>query len=137
MRFAVLSLLLAGLASAFAIDAYARLNANAGSKLPLAHMVFFTLKDHSKESREKFVAGCEKYLKEIPGSIHFSLGEQAQDVEEPVVSVRDFDVALHVIFENKEARDVYLVHPQHKAFVAEFRPIFEKVRVFDSYIVKK
>ena len=28
----------------------------------LAHMVFFTLKDHSKASRNKFVAGCEKYL---------------------------------------------------------------------------
>jgi hypothetical protein len=134
MRFAVICCLLVALTSALAIDAVARLTSNA--QRPLAHMVFFTLKDHSKGSREKFAAGCEKYLKEIPGAIHFSLGEQAEDVEEPVVSVRDFDVALHVIFENKAARDAYLVHTKHKAFVAEYRPSFEKVRVFDSYIVK-
>jgi len=135
MRIAVIGLLLVALTSALAIDAAARFASNA--QLPLAHMVFFTLKDHSKESREKLVAGCEKYLKDIPGAIHFSLGEQAQDVEEPEVSVRDFDVALHVIFENKAARDSYLVHPKHKAFVAEFRPDFGKVRVFDSYITKQ
>jgi hypothetical protein len=134
MRFAVICILLVALTSALAIDAVARLGSR--SK-PLAHMVFFTLKDHSGESRERFAASCEKYLKEIPGAIHFSVGEQAADVEEPVVSVKDFDVALHVIFEDKAARDTYLVHPQHKAFVEENRPLFEKVRVFDSYIVKK
>lgn len=135
MKFAVICALLFTLTSALAIDAVARLTA--APPLPLAHMVFFTLKDHSKESRAKFVASCEKHLKSIPGAIHFSLGEQAEDVEEPVVSVRDFDVALHVIFEDKAARDTYLVHPQHKAFVEENRPFFEKVRVFDSYVVKK
>jgi len=135
MRFAVICFLLVSLTSVLAIDAVARLASKA--PLPLAHMVFFTLKDHSKESRAKFVASCEKYLKEIPGTIHFSLGEQAEDVEEPVVSVRDFDVALHVIFEDKSARDIYLVHPKHKAFVEENRPLFEKVRVFDSYVVKR
>ena len=135
MKFAAICALLFAVTSALALDAVARLAA--APQLPLAHMVFFTLKDHSKESREKFVASCEKHLKSIPGSIHFSLGEQAEDVEEPVVSVRDFDVALHVIFEDKAARDTYLVHPQHKAFVEENRPLFEKVRVFDSYVVKK
>lgn len=135
MRIAVVCLLFVATTSALAVGAAVRFAA--ASPLPLAHMVFFTLKDHSKESRAKFVAGCERYLKEIPGSIHFSLGEQAEDVEEPEVSVRDFDVALHVIFENKQARDAYLVHPKHQEFVAKYRPEFEMVRVFDSYVVKR
>jgi hypothetical protein len=99
----------------------------------LAHMVFFTLKDHSKESREKFVASCQKYLADHEGTAYFSVGTIAEDVEEPV-SVRDFDVALHVVFQDKAARDSYLEHPRHKQFVEENKDFFAKVRVFDSYL---
>src|SRR5258707_14386455 len=89
----------------------------------LAHMVFFTLKDHSNEARERFVASCEKYLTGHKGTVSFSVGVIAQDVEEPV-SVRDFDVALHVVFEDKAARDGYLAHPRHTRFVEENKPSF-------------
>jgi len=99
----------------------------------LAHMVFFTLKDHSKESREAFAASCEKYLKDIEGSVYFSVGLIAEDVEEPV-SVKDWDVALHVVFKDKETKAKYLDHPQHKQFVEANRAQFAKVRVFDSYL---
>lgn len=99
----------------------------------LAHMVFFTLKDHSKESREAFAASCEKYLKDIEGSVYFSVGLIAEDVEEPV-SVKDWDVALHVVFKDKETKAKYLDHPQHKQFVETNRAQFAKVRVFDSYL---
>lgn len=99
----------------------------------LAHMVFFTLKDHSKESRDAFVASCHKYLANHEGVRYFSIGEIAQDVEEPV-SVRDFDVALHLVFENKAAEFTYQKSERHTQFVAENKAKFEKVRVFDSYI---
>ena len=99
----------------------------------LAHMVFFTLKDHSKESRDRFVASCQKHLGGHKGTASFSVGIIAEDVEEPV-SVRDFDVALHVVFEDKASRDVYLEHPRHKQFVEENKASFAKVRVFDSYL---
>lgn len=104
----------------------------AGSRL--AHMVFFTLKDHSGEAREKFVASCHKYLGGHEGTVYFSVGVIAEYVEEPGVSVRDFDVALHLVFENKEARDKYLTDPRHVKFVAENKESFAKVRVFDSYL---
>jgi len=97
-------------------------------------LVFFTLKDHSKESRDRFVASCRTHLTGHEGTVSFSVGVIAEDVEEPV-SVRDFDVALHVVFENKAARDVYLEHPRHERFVAENKSSFDKVRVFDSYLV--
>ncbi|MDR3633987.1 MAG: Dabb family protein [Isosphaeraceae bacterium] len=104
------------------------------SEPQLAHMVFFALKDHSPESRKAFAASCEKYLKDIEGSVYFSVGIIAEDVEEPV-SVKDWDVALHVVFRDKETKAKYLEHPQHKEFVEANRAQFAKVRVFDSYLV--
>ncbi len=101
----------------------------------LAHMVFFTLKDGSKESVEKFVAACEKHLTKHEGTDYFSVGTRALDVEEPP-SVKDFDVALHVVFANKDARDKYLKSERHDAFLVDARPAIEKVRVFDSYLAK-
>ena len=99
----------------------------------LAHMVFFTLKDHSAASREEFVASCKKYLTGHEGTVSISFGTIAEDVTEPV-SVRDFDVALHVIFENKAANAAYQKSARHVAFVEENKAKFEKVRVFDSYL---
>jgi len=100
----------------------------------LAHSVFFTLKDQSEAAREKFIASCQKYLTDHEGTVSFSIGTMAQDVEEPGVSVRDFDVALLVVFENKAAKAKYLVHPRHMKFVEENKADFAKVRVFDSYV---
>ncbi len=102
----------------------------------LAHMVFFTLKGQSKEARDAFVASCHKYLAGHQGAVSFSVGVIAEDVVEPV-SVRDFDVALHVVFEDKAARDKYLEHPRHKEFVEDNKAHFAKVRVFDSYLSAK
>jgi hypothetical protein len=102
----------------------------------LAHMVFFTLKDHSPESREKLSASCYKYLASIEGVVYFSVGTGADDVDEPGVSVHDFDVALHAVFESKDAKDKYLKHKNHVQFVGENKATFVKVRVFDSYLKK-
>lgn len=102
----------------------------------LAHMVFFTLKDHSEAAREKFVASCQKYLSKHEGTVYFSVGVITLDLEEPV-SVKDFDVALHVVFEDKAAKAKYLAHPDHDKFVAENKDSFAKVRVFDSYLAPK
>jgi hypothetical protein len=99
-----------------------------------AHMVFFTLKDHSKEARAKFVASCHEYLSGHEGTVSFSVGVIAEDVEEPGVSVRDFDVALHLVFESKDAGKRYQESPRHQKFVAENRDSFAQVRVFDSYL---
>jgi hypothetical protein len=98
-------------------------------------MVFFELKDHSKETRDKLMASCEKYLSSHEGAIYFSVGARASDVDEPV-SVKDFDVALHVVFASKDAKAKYLESQRHSQFVEENRPLFGKVRVFDSYLVK-
>jgi hypothetical protein len=133
VRNALIGLGLTALAAVFALDAVARLAGHAGPRL--AHMVFFALKDHSKESRERFLASCEKYLSGHEGTVYFSVGTIAEDkdVEEPV-SVKDFDVALHVVFEDKAAKAKYLASERHKRFVDENRGSFAGVRVFDSFL---
>jgi hypothetical protein len=114
------------------LEATARISRPADPKL--AHMVFFWLKDHSKESRDRFIASCEKLLSNHEGAVYFSVGTRAADVDEPV-SVKDFDVALHVVFAGKEGKLKYLKSPRHDQFVKDNGVLFEKVQVFDSYLM--
>jgi hypothetical protein len=133
MKNAVIALLGIALASALALEARALIRGESDPKL--AHMVFFELKDHSQEAQDKLIAACDKYLSSHEGVLYFSVGTRATDVDEPV-SVKDFDVALHVVFANKQAKAKYLESKRHHQFVEENRALFEKVRVFDSYLLK-
>jgi hypothetical protein len=103
----------------------------------LAHMVFFTLKDRTAEGREKLVGLCHKYLSGHEHVAYYSVGTIAEDVVEPGVSVRDFDVALHLVFDDKTAKETYLKSPRHDAFVASLKDFVSQARVFDSYITGK
>jgi hypothetical protein len=113
-------------------NAVAAENAPSAEK-QLGHMVFFTLKDRTPEAQKKLVALCQKYLGEHPGTVYFSVGAMAPEMDRDV-NDRDFDVALHLIFKNKKAQDDYQVAPRHLSFVEEGKPMWAKVRVFDSYI---
>jgi hypothetical protein len=124
---------LAAFALAIAVVLPSLANTAKAAEPRLAHMVFFTLKDHSSDSRSKFVASCQKYLSGHDGVVFFAVGTLAEKVE-PGVGVSDFDVALHLVFENKAAGASYLKHPRHVKFVEENRSLFEKVRVFDSEV---
>ena len=50
---------------------------------------------------------------------------------------RDWDVGLHVVFQDKASHDKYQVSERHKQFVEENRTAWKKVRVFDSAIAAK
>jgi hypothetical protein len=102
----------------------------------LAHMVFFKLKDSSPEAKEKLVAACQKYLTGHDGTVFFAAGVLAEDMKRDV-NDRDFDVSLHLVFENKAAHDKYAVHPRHQEFIAENKANWAQVRVFDSYLAAK
>jgi hypothetical protein len=103
----------------------------------LAHMVFFSLKERSEEGRKAFVALCDKYLSGHAGVAYFSVGTIAEDAIEPGVGVRDFDVALHLVFDDKEAKEKYLKSTRHDGFVAEIKSLVGHVRVYDSYLAVK
>jgi Stress responsive A/B Barrel Domain len=133
-RFCLPALALATVGTVLLSSAASSRSADKKSEPRLAHMVFFTLKDSSATSRQRFVASCHKYLSGHEGVVFFAVGTIAEDVVEPEVSVRDFDVSLHLVFESKDAEAKYLKDPRHLKFVEENKALFGKVRVFDSYV---
>lgn len=97
----------------------------------LAHNVYFTLKDRSDASRARLVAACKKYLTSHPGIVFFACGTLQPELDRPV-NDREFDVALHIVFDSKASHDAYQDAPLHHTFVSENRDGWAKVRVFDS-----
>ena len=105
----------------------------ASSEGNIAHMVYFQLKDNSSSERDKLVAACKKYLDGHEGTVYFSVGTLAEDFKRDV-NVRDWDVALHLVFKNKAAHDKYQDHPRHTQFIEENKANWKQVRVFDAVV---
>lgn len=99
----------------------------------LAHNVYFSLNDNSNPAKEKLIAACKKHLTGHLGTVLFACGTLAQDLRREV-NDRDFDVALHVVFQDQAAHDQYQVDPRHLQFIAENKVNWKKVRVFDSIV---
>lgn len=97
------------------------------------HMVFFTLHDNSVYEKQKLVRDCYAYLRNSPGVVYFSAGERAPSADRPVNDT-NFDVALHVVFENAEAHDQYELSKKHLEFINRNESNWKQVRVFDSLI---
>jgi hypothetical protein len=102
----------------------------------LAHNVYFSLKDNSDSARQALIAACKRYLTSHPGVLFFACGTLEEGLARPV-NDRDFDVALHVVFESKAAHDTYQDAPRHHQFVDENRDNWAKVRVFDSKVASE
>ena len=100
---------------------------------PLAHTVFFTLKDHSKPACAALVAACEEFLTGHPGAIFFAAGARAGDCNREV-NDGHFDVALQLVFRSKAAHDRYQDSKRHLKFIEQNAANWKKVRVFDSYV---
>lgn len=96
------------------------------------HMVFFKLTDNSDAAKQAMLDACQKYLSGHPGTAYFSVGVLA-DTERDV-NDRDFDIALHVVFENRPAHDQYQVAERHDQFIVENKDNWANVRVFDSVV---
>ncbi len=99
----------------------------------LAHIVYFTLKENTEQAKQKLVDQCHRYLKEHPGVLFFAAGTVGEEFQRPV-NDRDYDVSLHVYFEDKQAHDAYQSNDDHLTFIAQNKENWEKVRVFDSYV---
>ena len=100
---------------------------------PLAHMVYFTLQDGSPENIRTLIASCYRNLKDIPGIIFFGAGPLVDDLTRPV-NDRTFHVPLQVVFATRADHDAYQTDPHHLAFIAENKPTWAQVRVFDSWV---
>ena len=97
----------------------------------LAHNVYFALADNSPEAIGGLVGACKKYLCNHPGVVFFAAGQLNPDLEREV-NDREFDVALHVVFDCRASHDAYQAAPEHLQFVDEEKDNWKNVRVFDS-----
>src|SRR5262249_45577727 len=85
---------------------------------PLAHYVFFTLKESTAANRKALVASCKKHLTKHEGEVYFTVGTLAEDLKAKV-NDREFDVALAIVFKDKAAHDKYQTHKRHLDFIKE------------------
>ena len=97
----------------------------------LTHSVFFSLNDPSKAAVQKMLGDCRKFLSSHPGILFFACGTPNQQLTRPV-NDRDFDVALHIVFDSVEAHDAYQDAPSHHQFIDDNKPNWKLVRVFDA-----
>lgn len=99
----------------------------------LVHNVYFKLKDPSEANVQALVAACNKYLNVQPGIVFFAAGSLVKELNREV-NDQEWDVALHLVFDSKSSHDSYQNDPTHNQFIAENKPTWAKVRVFDSYV---
>jgi len=110
-------------------------DAAADKPLMVSHDVFFSLKDATAENKNTLVEACHKYLKGNPGEVFFSAGVLAEDLKRSVNDL-NFDVALHIVFNDKASQDKYQDAPRHLEFIDKNKSLWKSVRVFDSYVSK-
>ena len=96
----------------------------------IAHHVLFWLKANtSAEQKNAFRKGLQSLENiEVVKTIH--IGTPAP-IERAVVDTT-YTFSLVLFFEDLAAHDVYQVHSIHKAFLDEFRELFDKVIIYDA-----
>ncbi len=95
-----------------------------------SHVVIFWTDPARPEAVAAVIAGADKYLKPIPGLVHFHIGKMVGS-HRPVVD-QTYQVALNTVFTSKQAQDDYQIHPLHLEFIEHcVKPFVKKVTVYD------
>lgn len=102
-------------------------------KAAFAHCVYFTLKEKTEANRDRLLAGCQEFLTDHPGTIHFSAGTRATEYQRPV-NDQVFDVALVLVFASEADHDTYQVSERHQQFISGCSECWSEVRVFDAFV---
>jgi len=97
----------------------------------LSHMVYFTLNDDSEPKIQELMQSCQHYLSDHPGVVYFSVGRLNKDLARPVNDL-GYEVTINVVFDSRESHDLYQIAPRHLQFIAEQKPNWKQVRIFDS-----
>lgn len=96
------------------------------------HNLYFELTDKSPASIARFTEICVKYLSKHPGILQFTTGGLT-DIKRDV-SVRNFDVAVSIIYDSKKAYDDYLKSKEHDAFFPATAGMIANTYIFDTYL---
>jgi len=105
--------------------------ASAENKKPLAHHVFFWLKNpDSTEDRDKLVEGL-KGLGKIPTIREIHIGVLASTEKRDVVDT-SWQVSELMFFSDLAGQATYQTHPIHLDFVKNYSHLWSKVIVYDA-----
>src|SRR5213082_2563977 len=95
-----------------------------------SHVVIFWTDPKNPKAADELIEGANKYLQPIPGVLHYHIGRMVPS-HRPVVD-QSYQVALNLVFPDKQAQDDYQVHPWHLKFVEEaFKPNCARCVVYD------
>lgn len=95
-----------------------------------SHVVIFWTDPANPAGADELLAGMEQYLRPIPGVLTFHCGKMVSSPR-PVVD-QSYQVALNLVFPDKEAQDAYQIHPLHVEFVEKvFKKVCVKAVVYD------
>lgn len=95
-----------------------------------SHIVIFWTNPAQPNAAEELVAGINKYLRDIPGIVHFHVGKMSPSPR--AVVDQSYQVALNLILTSKAAEQAYQVHPQHLEFVDKvFKRVCTKAVIYD------
>ncbi len=95
-----------------------------------SHVVIFWTDPDNASAPDELLAGMEQYLKPIPGVLHYHTGRMVPS-HRPVVD-QSYQVALNLVFTDKQAQDDYQVHPLHIEFVEKvFKKVCVKAVIYD------
>ena len=95
-----------------------------------SHVVIFWVDPAKAGAADELVAGAERYLRDIPGTLMFHVGRMVGSPREVVD--QSYQVALNLVFTDKEAQDAYQTHPRHVEFVEKvFKPNCTRVHIYD------
>ncbi|QRR02846.1 Dabb family protein [Dyadobacter sandarakinus] len=100
------------------------------SKKMLRHVVLFKFKDSATPAQVKEV---EEAFKALPKKIKEIKGLEWGTNNSPEGLSQGFTHVFFVTFENEAGREVYLPHPDHKAFGKVLGPYLDKVLVVDYW----
>ncbi|MCF2491652.1 Dabb family protein [Dyadobacter sp. CY347] len=103
---------------------------NPAPKKMLRHVVLFKFKDSATPAQVKEV---EDAFRALPSKIKEIKSLEWGTNNSPEGLAQGFTHAFFVTFENEAAREVYLPHPDHKAFGKVLGPHLDKVLVIDYW----
>lgn len=103
---------------------------NPAPKKMLRHVVLFKFKDSATPAQVKEV---EDAFRKLPSKIKEVKGFEWGTNNSPEGLAQGFTHVFFVSFESEAAREIYLPHPDHKAFVKVLEPHLDKVLVVDYW----
>lgn len=96
------------------------------------HIVFFWMNNpKDKALVKKFKRGTESFFKKVDVIQSYHIGEPAGTPRDVVDN--SYSVCAVVTFNSKEDQDIYQAHQAHLDYIEEWKEIWKKVQVYDSW----